>query len=521
MVFSLLGLSIVWSQGRTLPVGIGALFLLAVGVIRYFHFSRSWDDLLRKVDRLAGERRLLRYALLQAQILELEVELCTEEGDFWRVFDHTMLRVGFVKDGEAPAVVPVQLKYNGNVPLTLHVPTTPQRRSEEHPARMAADRGMLSSGLRESADEMAFLGPATSAFSCGFSRSRRAFLDSPGLNKDWSAVRRRVRRSSGSPEAPQKPRKAGGVPWGALAIFALSITAAPLAFGAVDRVVQIALLGLLAIGLCLHPPQLAGLSRWMKFALLALAVILIAKEFAPAAFFGATHWRSSLTQGYEMKFPWTHHPEPGRAVDGLLAGGLAVLWFLWVRSLAAVRENRPWMAWSIFIAAALVAAVSFATRGLDAHAIYGLRYTPEWRGFGPDHQSHGLLPRHGRGGGLRLPHLGRGAQEIHPARRGHRPARFEFRRPCSRPQSRGGLLAFAAGLAIYLGLTLAHLRSRSALAGVMRRLPRVGGARPRLRITRPRALLRLRIAKAPIPCGSASGTMPPACGATLRFLGMA
>ena len=30
VVLSLLGLSIVWSQGRTLPVGIGALFLLAV-----------------------------------------------------------------------------------------------------------------------------------------------------------------------------------------------------------------------------------------------------------------------------------------------------------------------------------------------------------------------------------------------------------------------------------------------------------------------------------------------------------
>src|SRR4051812_8580706 len=48
LVLSLLGLSIVWSQGRTLPVGIGALFLLAIGALRYFHLLRSWHDVVRK-----------------------------------------------------------------------------------------------------------------------------------------------------------------------------------------------------------------------------------------------------------------------------------------------------------------------------------------------------------------------------------------------------------------------------------------------------------------------------------------
>ena len=125
VVFSLLGLSIVWTQGRTLPVGIGALFLLAVGIVRYFHFARSWDDLRKKVDRLAGDRRLVQYALLQAQVLELEVERCAEAEEFWQVFHRTMERVGFVGGGEEPAALAVQLKYNGSPALTLHAPASP------------------------------------------------------------------------------------------------------------------------------------------------------------------------------------------------------------------------------------------------------------------------------------------------------------------------------------------------------------------------------------------------------------
>ena len=76
VVLSLLGLSIVWSQGRTLPIGIGFLFLLAIGALRYFFVLRSWEDLTRKVDILFGERRRVQYALLQAQVLQLEINRC-------------------------------------------------------------------------------------------------------------------------------------------------------------------------------------------------------------------------------------------------------------------------------------------------------------------------------------------------------------------------------------------------------------------------------------------------------------
>ncbi|MHA3775693.1 MraY family glycosyltransferase [Verrucomicrobiota bacterium sgz303538] len=122
VVLSLLGLSIVWSQGRTLPIGIGVLFLLAVGVLRHFHFLRSWGDVVRKVDSLAGERRRVQFALLQAHLLELEVERCRSAEEFWGVFDHSLRRVGFMQPEGGKESVVVHVKYNGSTPWTLYAP---------------------------------------------------------------------------------------------------------------------------------------------------------------------------------------------------------------------------------------------------------------------------------------------------------------------------------------------------------------------------------------------------------------
>ena len=122
VVLSLLGLSVVWSQGRTLPVGIGALFLLAVLALRYFHFVRSWDDVVRKVDRLMTERRQVQYALLQAQILQLELERCRDAREFWRLFDTTLHRVGFVDPVAGLVTIPIHVKHNDGEPWTLHRP---------------------------------------------------------------------------------------------------------------------------------------------------------------------------------------------------------------------------------------------------------------------------------------------------------------------------------------------------------------------------------------------------------------
>jgi UDP-GlcNAc:undecaprenyl-phosphate GlcNAc-1-phosphate transferase len=122
VVLSLIGLSIFWSQGRTLPIGVGALFILAVVVLRYFHFLYSWDELQRRVRRVINRRREVRYALLQAQLLEMEVERCKSAQEFWTIFDVTMRRVGFVEPGEVADEIAVHVKYNGSAPWTLHAP---------------------------------------------------------------------------------------------------------------------------------------------------------------------------------------------------------------------------------------------------------------------------------------------------------------------------------------------------------------------------------------------------------------
>ncbi|MDR3401275.1 MAG: MraY family glycosyltransferase [Chthoniobacter sp.] len=122
LVLSLFGLSVIWSQGGTLPVGIGVLFLLALLALRYFHYLKSWDDVRRKLSRVLRRRRGVQYALLQAQVLDLEAERCKSAQEFWAIFEHTMRRVGFVEKGESDAEYAIEVKYNGSTPWTLHAP---------------------------------------------------------------------------------------------------------------------------------------------------------------------------------------------------------------------------------------------------------------------------------------------------------------------------------------------------------------------------------------------------------------
>ena len=120
VVLSLVGLSIIWSQGRTLPIGICVLFILVLFVLRYFHFLRSWDDFRRKFDRVLGRRRDVQYALLQAQLLDIELDRCASAEEFWSVFDHTMRRVGFVEPHENENLERLEVRAGASHSWTLH-----------------------------------------------------------------------------------------------------------------------------------------------------------------------------------------------------------------------------------------------------------------------------------------------------------------------------------------------------------------------------------------------------------------
>lgn len=90
VVLSLIGLSILWSQGRTLPIAAGMLFLLALVAVRSLGYFRTWWDLKILLSRMWRRRRDVQYGILQGKVLELEVERCRTAPEFWRLFFHTL-----------------------------------------------------------------------------------------------------------------------------------------------------------------------------------------------------------------------------------------------------------------------------------------------------------------------------------------------------------------------------------------------------------------------------------------------
>lgn len=253
----------------------------------------------------------------------------------------------------------------------------------------------------------------------------------------------------------------------ALCCFGLMAICGPLCFGAVDRLPQIGLLVFLVIGMVAQPPAVVPLSRWGNRLAIAFVALLLLKEFAPAGWFGNTVWRTAVTHGFSLEMPFTHHPEPGRAIDGMVAGVVGIIWFLWVRRLAADRGNRTILPWILVAAAAVVAIVSFrafAIRKPNSDLIFGLRMTPGWLGFGPfpnrNHSANYFAMAAVLGCGCvtwaglkkRWVLTGLGAAMV-----------AVVVVAMLMTQSRGGLLGFAVGFAAFLVLCLLKVRSRRAL----------------------------------------------------------
>jgi UDP-GlcNAc:undecaprenyl-phosphate GlcNAc-1-phosphate transferase len=74
VVFALLGLSVLWSQGRTLPIVLGLVFFMAVVGIRVLGYAWNWTELMRQFMQAFERRTEVRYALLQTELLNMELE---------------------------------------------------------------------------------------------------------------------------------------------------------------------------------------------------------------------------------------------------------------------------------------------------------------------------------------------------------------------------------------------------------------------------------------------------------------
>jgi len=122
VVLSLIGLTIFWHQGGTLPIaiGLGVFFLMVLGVVRHFLRVRSWRDMHHQMKRVLSRRQAVQYTVLQARLLVLEVERCQTSLEFWSILDQTMRRVGFVDRDETENQTVIELRQNGTKPLVLY-----------------------------------------------------------------------------------------------------------------------------------------------------------------------------------------------------------------------------------------------------------------------------------------------------------------------------------------------------------------------------------------------------------------
>jgi UDP-GlcNAc:undecaprenyl-phosphate GlcNAc-1-phosphate transferase len=134
VVLSLLGLMVFWQQGEdrtvTVAIGAGVLFLLALGAVRHFHRVHSWRDAHRTVKHVLSRRQAVHYALLQAKILQLEIERCQSGEEFWTIFNDTLRRVGFCGEGERDECARVEVRHNGSKPWVLYAPIEEGSRAE-------------------------------------------------------------------------------------------------------------------------------------------------------------------------------------------------------------------------------------------------------------------------------------------------------------------------------------------------------------------------------------------------------
>jgi len=252
-----------------------------------------------------------------------------------------------------------------------------------------------------------------------------------------------------------------------LAVFGLIVVLGPLAFGAVDRVVQTALVLLLALGVFLHPPAMAPLGSRERILVVSLVALFVLKEFLPHQWFGAVRWREQAVSGLGLNLAATHHPEPARAFDALLVALVAMVGLQWVRTMSAQRGMRIAVAWILAAAGVVVAAVCFVMSSKDG-AIYGIRYTPGWSGWGTfpnrNHTASFLAMATMAGLGCTVWAGARGRKKL---------AVFATLGvlvvivALLVGKSRGGLVALAVGLAVFGGMMLWKHRDRRTLAIVV------------------------------------------------------
>ncbi|CAN5477105.1 hypothetical protein BH23VER1_BH23VER1_27670 [soil metagenome] len=80
---SLVGLSLFWTRGLSLPIAAGTVFLLALLGARYLGYVKTFRDLRNQVSRAFQHRSEIQYATLLGDLMEMEVDRCATSTEFW------------------------------------------------------------------------------------------------------------------------------------------------------------------------------------------------------------------------------------------------------------------------------------------------------------------------------------------------------------------------------------------------------------------------------------------------------
>jgi UDP-GlcNAc:undecaprenyl-phosphate GlcNAc-1-phosphate transferase len=108
LVLSLIGISIFWSRGMSLPIAGAALVLLGLGAARYLGYVKSWQGLKGQFQQAMLRRREMNYASTYGRMLEWETERCQDVDEYITLFRLGLHRLGF-KTNEAPSFKAIEI----------------------------------------------------------------------------------------------------------------------------------------------------------------------------------------------------------------------------------------------------------------------------------------------------------------------------------------------------------------------------------------------------------------------------
>jgi UDP-GlcNAc:undecaprenyl-phosphate GlcNAc-1-phosphate transferase len=127
LVLSLVGMSIFWSRGLSLPIAGAALAILALAAARYLGYVRSWRDVRTQLNEALSRRRDMLYAQAYGRVLEWEAERCQDSEEFLSLLSLGLKRLGIKSNAES-GFESVNLPLVTGLVCKVHVPESAQAR---------------------------------------------------------------------------------------------------------------------------------------------------------------------------------------------------------------------------------------------------------------------------------------------------------------------------------------------------------------------------------------------------------